>query len=119
MNTQEIATRLAALCRQGQFETAQKELYAKDAISIEPYATPEFAKQTNGLEEIIAKGHKFNSMVEETHGVEISEPLVAANSFVMRMEMDMKMKGQQRGKMSELCLYKVKDGKIVSEEFVM
>ena len=39
MTTQEIAGRLVALCRQGKFETAQKELFATDAISIEPYAT--------------------------------------------------------------------------------
>ena len=39
MTTKEIAERLVALCRQGQVETAQRELYAADAINIEPYAT--------------------------------------------------------------------------------
>ena len=42
MNTQQIATRLAELCRQGQFEAAQKELFAEDAVSIEPRATPDW-----------------------------------------------------------------------------
>jgi len=119
MTTQQIANRLAELCRLGQFEAAQKELYADDAISIEPYETPEFAKETKGLDAIIEKGHKFESMVEEMHGGSVSEPLVAGNTFAFVMSMDMTMKGQGRMNMSELCVYQVKDGKVVSEEFFM
>jgi len=119
MTTQQIANRLAELCRLGQYEAAQKELYADDAISIEPYETPEFAKETKGLDAIIEKGHKFESMVEEMHGGSVSEPLVAGNTFAFVMSMDMTMKGQGRMNMSELCVYQVKDGKVVSEEFFM
>lgn len=39
MTVQKIAERLLEPCRKGDFETAQKELYATDVISIEPYAT--------------------------------------------------------------------------------
>ena len=119
MTTQEIARRLTELCRKSDFETAQRELFADDAISIEPYATPEFEKETRGLQAIIEKGHKFNSMVEEMHGGDVSEPVVADNSFALVMMMDLTMKGKERMKMSELCVYQVKDGKIVSEEFFM
>ncbi len=35
MTTQEIANRLVELCRQGDFKTAQEELLAEDAMSIE------------------------------------------------------------------------------------
>jgi hypothetical protein len=119
MTTQQIATRLAELCRMGQFEAAQKELYADDVVSIEPYETPEFAKETKGLDAIIEKGHKFESMVEEMHGGSVSEPLVAENSFAFVMSMDMTMKGKGRMNMSELCVYQVKDGKVVSEQFFM
>ena len=69
--------RLADLCRQGNFETAQKELFAEDAVSIEPYATPAFEKETKGLPAIIEKGHKFESMVETMNSIVVSEPLVA------------------------------------------
>jgi hypothetical protein len=31
--------------------------------------------------------------------------------------MDAKMKGAERSTMSEICVYKVKDGKIISEQF--
>jgi SnoaL-like domain len=68
MTTEQIASRLAELCRQGQFEAAQKELYAENAVSIEPEAMPDFPKETRGLRAIIEKGHKFESMVEKVQG---------------------------------------------------
>jgi hypothetical protein len=40
MNTESIANRLVELCRAGKFEQAQKELYASDAVSIEPEGLP-------------------------------------------------------------------------------
>jgi hypothetical protein len=119
MTTQQIANRLTELCRQGEFETAQKELYADDAVSLEPYETPDFEKETKGLKAIIEKGHKFGSMVEVMHGGDVSDPVVADNSFAFVMTMDATMKGKGRMKMSELCVYQVKDGKIVSEQFFM
>jgi hypothetical protein len=119
MNTQEIANRLVALCREGEFEKAQKELFANDAISIEPYATPDFQKETKGLDAILEKGQKFSSMVEKYHDMEVSEPLLTGNSFAVKMSMDLTMKGKGRMNMSELCVYQVKDGKIVAESFMV
>ena len=119
MTTAEIANRLADLCRQGQFEAAQKELFAKDAVSIEPYGTPAFEKETKGLDAILEKGHKWSEMVTDYHGMSVSEPLVAGDCFALTMWMSVTMKEGGKMDMTELCLYKVKDGKIVSEEFMM
>ncbi|HXO74218.1 MAG TPA: SnoaL-like domain-containing protein [Puia sp.] len=119
MTTQEIASRLAELCSKGDYATAQNELYAEDAVSIEPHGTPEFEKETKGLDAIKEKAKKWESMVEEAHGVKVSEPLVTGNSFAVTMAMDITMKGQGRMNMTELCVYNVKDGKIVSEQFFM
>ncbi|MGH8017666.1 MAG: SnoaL-like domain-containing protein, partial [Opitutaceae bacterium] len=119
MTTKQIAERLVALCRKGEFETAQKELFAQDAVSIEPYATPDFPQETKGLPAIIKKGHQFESMVEETHSSEVSDPIVADNSFACAMRMDVTMKDKGRMEMKELCVYIVKDGKITSEQFHM
>jgi|SRR5579859_7292802 len=119
MTTQEIAQTLASLCNQGQFEKAQKQLYAEDAISIEPHATPDFALETKGLPAIIEKGIKFENMTEALHGVKVSDPIVAGNSIAFTMELDITMKGRERMKMSEMCVYVVKDGKITSEHFFM
>jgi hypothetical protein len=119
MTTQEVANRLAEHCRQGKFEEAQKELYSEDALSIEPYSTPDFEKETKGLKAILEKGKKFDSMVDTSHSVNLSDPIVAGNSFAFTLQMDITMKGKGRMNMTELCVYKVKDGKVVSEEFFM
>ncbi len=119
MTTQEIANRLVQLCRNGDFETAQKELFAENAVSIEPHATPSFDIETKGLKAIKEKGEKWNSMVQETHGMEVSDPLVAGNSFACTMRFKVTMKERGYTDMTELCVYQIKDGKIVSEEFVM
>ncbi len=117
MNTQEIADKLVAHCRQAKWEAAQRELYADDAVSIEPYETPAFAKETRGLPGILAKGQKFGAMIETLHALTLSDPVVADSSFACTMSLDVTMKGQGRMKMTELCVYDVKDGKIVSEQF--
>ncbi len=119
MDTRQIANRLIELCKKADFETAQIELFANDARSIEPYATPEFDKETVGLEAIKIKGQKFEGMVDEIHSITLSEPLIAANSFAITMGMDMTMKEKGRMNMTELCVYQIKDGKIISEEFFM
>jgi hypothetical protein len=119
MSTQQIAARLAELCRQGEFEAAQKELFAKDAVSIEQHETPEFPKETKGLNAIIDKGHKWSSSVEKVHSCTASAPLVAGNAIAMTLELDVTMKGRGRMKMEEVCVYEVKDGKIASEQFFM
>jgi len=119
MSTTEIANRLAELCRKGDFEGAQKELFADDAVSLEPYSTPDFEQETKGLDAIIEKGKKWAEMVEETYGMEVSQPLASDSSFALTMHMDVKMKGRDRMTMTELCVYHVKDGKIVSEQFFM
>jgi ketosteroid isomerase-like protein len=117
MTTKEIAARLIELCRKGDFETAQKELFADDAVSIEPYPSESFDRETKGLEAILEKGRKFESMVETMHQITVSEPLVVTNSFALTMGMNVTMKEKGRMDMSEICVYKVKNGKIVSEEF--
>ena len=119
MSTKEIAKRLKSLCERGEFETAQKELFAKDAISIEPMASADFEKETYGLDGILEKGKKWQDMVLENHALEISEPVIAGNSFALTMRMDVTMKNQGRMDMTELCVYHVKDGKIISEQFFM
>ncbi|HVW21974.1 MAG TPA: SnoaL-like domain-containing protein [Opitutaceae bacterium] len=117
MNTQQIAHRLAAHCRKGEWEAAQKELFANDAVSIEQEDMPGFSKETKGLKAIIDKGHKWAEMVESVHLIEVGEPVVAGDAIAMRLRLDSTMKGRGRMDMAELCVYETKDGKIVSERF--
>jgi hypothetical protein len=117
MNTKEIADKLVAYCRQGKFEEAQRELFSKDAVSVEPEDTPMAPKETKGLPAIIEKGRRFASALETVHSMKVSDPLLAGNSFACTMSLDATMKGQGRTTISELCIYVVADGKIVSEQF--
>jgi hypothetical protein len=119
MTTKEVASRLVDLCRQGKFEAAQKELFAKDSVSIEPQATPAFQKETKGLNAILQKGEKWKTMVEKQNKLSVSEPLIAGNSFAVAFHMDVVMKERGPVDMTELAVYHVKDGKVVSEEFSM
>jgi ketosteroid isomerase-like protein len=117
MSTKEIAKRLKNLCEKGEFDVAQKELFSKEAVSIEPMASEMFKKETHGLEAILAKGKKWNEMVSATHSMEISAPMVAGNTFAVTMRMDVTTKDGGRMDVTELCVYHVKDGKIISEQF--
>ena len=117
MNTLEVAKRLVALCREQKWETAQRELYAESAKSIEPYDTPMSPREVVGLPAILEKGKKFTSSVETMHKLTVSEPLIATNSFACTMHLDVTMKGEGRMQMAELCVYQVENGKIISEQF--
>ena len=115
MNTQEIANRLVDLCRKGDYETCYKELYAQDVWSIEPEGSPN--EKVQGMEGIAAKGKQWSEMMEEFHGSEIGEPIVAGNHFSVTMMYDATFKERGREKMEEICVYQVKEGKIVKEQF--
>jgi hypothetical protein len=118
MSTEAVAKRLAAMCRHGQFEEAQHELYAKDAVSIEPEAAANGPLgNVKGLDAILEKGKRFQAGVEKIHGIEVSDPLVAGNWFALTMTLDVTMKEYGRNTMTEVCVYHVKDDKIVSEQF--
>jgi hypothetical protein len=116
MTTQAVANRLVELCRQGKVHETLTELYADNAISIEP-TDAMGPRQQNGLPALIEKGKMFDSMLEEFHGSAISDPLVAGNYFSISWVLDATMKGRGRVKMEEICVYKVENGKIVMEQF--
>jgi hypothetical protein len=115
MTTTEIANRLVELCKTGQNHVAYQELFAEDAIAIEPDSAP--VKQTQGLSNLLAKMEVFRGMIKEFHGSGISEPLVAGNFFSLTMWMETTSQDGNRSKMEEVCVYEVKDGKIVKEIF--
>jgi hypothetical protein len=119
MTTKSVADRLVALCREGQFEKAQTELYAADAKSIEMESMKDGPMgNAQGLDAIREKGRQFQSNVEQMHAIQVSDPLVAEPFFTctMRIEATWKHNGQ-RSSMEEICLYQVKDDKIVTEQF--
>jgi len=117
MTNQEIANKWATYCQTGQWESALKELYADHAVSLEMVGAEGFPERVEGMAGILEKAAGWNQMVEEFHGMEIEGPIVAADHFAATMKMDITMKGQPRGTMEEVCVFKIADGKIVSEQF--
>ena len=119
MSTASVAKRLVTLCREGKFEEAQKELYAKDAVSIEPEGTPGGALgNVKGLDAIFEKGRQFNESIVEIHSSHVGDPVVAGSWFSLEMSLDATMKEYGRVPMTEICVYHVnKEGKIDREQF--
>lgn len=117
MSTQEIANRLVELCRTGDYATCYQELYSNDAVSIEPDHAPA-PQRAEGMDAIRKKGEAWQEMIEEVHGGSVGDPIVAGDQFACTMVADWTVKGQGRSQMDEICVYKVKDGKIVSEQFI-
>ncbi len=116
MTTQEVANRFNELAQSGQWDKIQEELYAENAVSIEPPHSMAI-KSAEGMAAIKEKGKRFQSMMEEMHGGYSKEPQVAGNYFSLAMGMDVTMKGMGRTTMDEIAVYEVKDGKIVKEQF--
>jgi limonene-1,2-epoxide hydrolase len=115
MTTQEVANRLVALCRLGQIQQAMEELYADTIVSNEPAHAP--VKSASGKKAVFEKGKNFASMIEIRHGGSFSEPIVGGRFFSVAMTLDATFKGQGRMTLDEICVYEVKDGKIVWEQF--
>ena len=116
MTTAEVAAKFNQLAKEGNWDKIQDELFAENAVSIEP-PNSSGMQSVEGLAAIKQKGKIFNEMVEEMHGGYSTDPVVAGNHFSVGMGMDVTMKGQGRTKMDEIALYEVKDGKIVKEQF--
>ena len=116
MTTKEVANQLVTMCRDDKVEEAKQELFTEETISIEP-TEGLLPKETKGLKAIEKKAELFISMVEQFYGSTITDPIVGGDYFSVGWDTDIQMKGQERQTMSEICLYKVKDGKIISEQF--
>ena len=114
--TAEVAARFNELAKEGNWNKIQDELFADNAVSIEPPTSPGL-QSAEGKAAIKQKAKTFNEMVEEMHGGYSTDPVVAGNFFSVAMGMDVTMKGMGRTKMDEIAVYEVKDGKIVKEEF--
>lgn len=116
MTTKDVANRFHELAQTGQWDQIQNELYADNAVSIEPEHS-QGLKSAQGREALREKGKQFADAVEEMHGGYSNPPQVAGNHFAVVMGMDVTMKGMGRMKMDEIAVYEVKDGKIVKEQF--
>jgi ketosteroid isomerase-like protein len=117
MTTQEVGQKLVELCNQGKHLEAVQTLYGQDIVSVEPMPMPDGSREISGMEAIIGKLQWWESE-HEVHSGKAEGPLAAGNHFCVRFTMDITHKPSgKRMTMDELGVYRVKDGKIVREEF--
>lgn len=120
MTVKEIAARLVALCRQGQFEQAMNDLYSPDIVSIEPFDNPMTgaSRRSEGMAQVAAKTQWWVTN-HTIHAMSASDPFVTVDRFAVLFEMDVTSKPMaQRMQMKEVAVYTVANGKIVHEEFL-
>lgn len=115
MTTKEVADKLVQLCRKGENLQAIDELYADNIVSKEPKGSP--VEVTEGKEAVKNMTRQWEESVAEIHSSYCSDPIIADNHFAIVMDIDATYKTRGRMKLSELCVYEVKDGKIISDEF--
>ena len=117
MTTQEVANKLVKLCSEAKFQEAMEGLYSPDIVSMEAGAPPGGSREAKGLAAVKAKGEWWVAN-HEVHSAKVEGPLVAGSHFSVVFKLDVTFKPEKRRfTMEEVAVYKVKDGKIVYEEF--
>jgi ketosteroid isomerase-like protein len=119
MTTQAVAQRYYELVQQGTSpEAIQDELYAPDAVSIEPENDSDLPLRVQGLAAMRQKEFGFfERKVAELHGGSCGEPVVSGNHFACAMGMDVTLNGQARTMKEQIGVFEVRNGKIVTEHF--
>ncbi|MBA3662710.1 MAG: nuclear transport factor 2 family protein [Bacteroidetes bacterium] len=115
MTTQDVANRLVELMRMGQVQQVQEELYADDVTSTEPAHSP--IPSATGKNAVMQKGAAFAAMIETRHGGSFSDAVVGGRYFSCAMTLDATFKEKGRMNLEEICVFEVKEGKIVSDQF--
>lgn len=118
MNTEEVAKKLVELCRNGEWMKAVDELYSKDIVSVESQAMENMPAEMCGIDQVRGKTEWWEKNMQ-VHSAKVGGPFVAGDTFVAQFDVDVTDKAsKKRMQMSEVGIYKVKDGKVAREEFL-
>ena len=116
LTTAQVANKLFEYCKNDQHTKAYEELYSPDIVSIEPDGTP--MNRVEWMDALKVKIENWEKGFEqmEMQDSYIDEPVVCGNHICMPMWFTATTPNGEM-KMDELCVYEVKDGKIVREQF--
>jgi ketosteroid isomerase-like protein len=118
MNTEEVAKKLVEHCRKGEWMQAVNDLYAKDIVSVEPREMENMPAEMRGIDQVRGKTEWWEKNME-VHSAKVTGPFVARDTFVVQFDVDVTERAsKKRMQMSEVGIYKVKDGKVTREEFL-
>ena len=116
MTVQQVAARFHELAQQDKWFEIQDELFADDVRSIEP-PTSQGLPDAQGKAAVREKGMAIVSQVEAVHRSYTTVPVVGGSFFSVGRELDMDVRNVGRTQMNEVMLYKMRDRKIVREQF--
>ncbi len=120
MTTLDVGRRLVELCRARKNLEAVDTLYAPSIVSIEARGDQHMPARMEGIEAIRGKNQWWIDN-HEIHGSEVNGPFPHGDRFIVFMKYDATPKvGPMTGRrmqFEEACLYTVRDGKVVQEEF--
>jgi hypothetical protein len=112
-----VAQELVSLCRAGRNLDAIAKLYSTKIVSIEPAGVAALPSETTGIDAIRRKNEWWFANYE-IHDVEVNGPFVGEHQFAVQYDFETTFRPTgRRGRMSEMALYTVQDGKIVREQF--
>ena len=116
MTTQQVANQLVSLLRQAKFDEIYTQLFHPTEVRhIEPQS-PHFAELT-GVEAIRAKDAAMAANIAAMDKLEVGEAAVAEDFFALPYKVSLTMKDGSSFALDEIIVYRVKDGKIVLEQF--
>jgi hypothetical protein len=111
----EIANLLKELVGEQKFVDAYQQLFSDDAESIDPLNTS--GQPLKGLATLLEREKDFLARITAIQKISLSEPIIAGSYFTLSLQMSFDVEGQGHMDVDELCVYKVKDGKIISQQF--
>lgn len=119
MTTHDIANRYYQLATQGQWAAIREELHDENIICQEPEKVAAWGQAVTilGREAIKAKSEANDAMIETIHSQYCGQPIVAGSFFSLVLKRDVTFKNKPRMAKEEVCVFEVKDGKIISERF--
>jgi len=118
LTTSELAKVYYDLANQNKWEEIIDRYYDEDIECIEP-PNSKSAPYTKGKVNVKAKAMHFQEIIEAFHSGYVTEPVVAGDLFAVGIGMEFTMKGAGRARFDEVGIFRVKNGKIIREEFVM
>ncbi len=116
MTTREVAACFDELAKQEKWFEIQDKLFSDDVKSIDPPGSTYFG-YAEGRTAVRKKGEEFVKKIEVFHGASTTESVVGGDYFSVGREVDITVKGFGRIQMQQIMLYKVREGKIVQEQF--
>lgn len=108
-----ISENLIELLKKQAFIKAYEELFSQEAESIDPLHSA--SPSLKGLTSLIEREKDF-LMRAKINSVDVSEPIHAGAYFTFKLSMNFSIEGKEHD-LNELCIYKVSQGKITSQQF--